>query len=324
VLEKFSGFQRHCEIAKKLQATISERVALLSAHYDQLFTTRDQIDATIQMLLGLHSEVHKYMKKLDDVSKDLVTESCYLHRFQVIARARRDYEYFDYSQTVDRIQHWSDMEARTPPAVLLSPTRRLRNQLLEDVDFLATKVAQKSKTVAIFPIKHPKMSAAPRIELVRGRANAAETTKSVNCAFECINTDIDHAIEGMGCLLEPVAAFASLFHFFTTKKELVAPIVARSNLAWSCEVFDGLSRLVEAHRAEIADIEKRKADAAAQKSPKQVCNEPKVYTIAACGHTFCEKCLRECMGPNAFKCLVCQGQFGVHDIILIKWEFVEG
>jgi hypothetical protein len=323
VLEKFSVFQRHCEIAKKLQTTISERVPRLWQHFDRLFTTRNEIDGTIQELLELHSEMHKYVKKLDDISKDFVGQSCQLRRFQVIARAKRDYEYFDYSQKADRIQHWSGLEARTPPGVLLSATRQLRNQLMEDIDFMTTKVAQKSKTVAVFPTKHPKVNSAPRPDLVRGRANSVETTKSVNCAFECINTDIDRAIEGMACLRDPIVALASLFHFFTWKKDLVAPIVAHSNLMWSCDVFNGLLRLVASRRAKIADIEKRKAKAAAQRAPKPVCNEPKAYTIAACGHTFCEKCLRECMGPNAFKCLVCQGKFGVQDIILIKWEFAD-
>jgi hypothetical protein len=266
-----------------------------------------------ELTSGLHSALeelkplHKlFASELGRVADLRVLERAYWSDdfFRDTAGAGRLREFIEAVTRVrSRIPGAPPREAHHRPTSVLLATRRLRRQMLEELAILPGQLAARAR-IPTFPVTKAEPILAA--DLNRARSRIAERLISANCPFECVNTDIERIMERLAEIPESAGAILALSRFIETKGDWTQALLRKIDAEWCSRVAALMEQKLREKKEELAELEKPR------------CMEMKQWAIGACGHSFCEKCMKDCIAHG--KCRVCKRMFNDTDVIAIHWE----
>lgn len=182
---------------------------------------------------------------------------------------------------------------------------------------LEDKLKKKKKLENDFPTKYPREDSSPKPSLLKERKIYDDKTKSINCAFEIINADIDNAISNLSKIETASSSFSGIHNFLKAEGTHFENLfLLPASCEWANQVADEFKLLIQNKKEEIEkvkmqiEVEKKKKDLAV------VCCHQKTVCLASCGHTFCDSCLFHDANSH---CPRCQKEFTQNDVIRIKW-----
>lgn len=188
-------------------------------------------------------------------------------------------------------------------------------------DELEERLKKKKKLEADFPTKYPRANSAPKTKLLIERKNFEDTRTSVNCGFECINTDIVRTISELPRIEAATSAFTAISNLFKAEETNFENVfIAPASCEWANQVAEEFKLIIQNKKNEIEKV-KKQYEIEKKKKEYANCRHPKTICLASCGHTFCDRCLNlELLNENShYFCPKCQKEFSQNDIIPIKW-----
>jgi hypothetical protein len=317
ILQNFPPFIELTSIYKKLDSAISESLQTLSPLRETLLRESESLSTAVSARRTRCRELHEALGQIQPLHRLFASEICRLAELRVIARARRQSDFFDDKIGAEHLRKWVKFESQVGKAVMAAPprdvsmhlsvlvkeVRRMHGQLFEELGILRKQLAERGRGGA-FPVA--KVEGLLAADLTRARTRLAERIKSANCAFECVNTDIEMVIERLAEIPEAANAMLALAQFMERKGDWVKALFRKVDLEWCKKIVGTMEKKIKGKREELAELEKPR------------CLEMKEWVIGLCGHSFCEKCMRDCIAVG--KCRVCKVVFKESDLIAIKWE----
>ena len=369
IISKCPKFIQYLEIRSKIKNGIGTILNILQTFHTKIQRKQQQINIIVTDLGKLSTDMRVTLKSLEDEINFSTKIEILYRKIYAIYKAQSYYEFYDPSNTKEDISKWISLEDQFLNTVNtlnfdfndISFIEKINSQLhsfslstlttyeeiKKEEKYIKNKIISKSNLEANFWTKYPKNQSNPSHILIRERTHFNESTKSVNCAFECINTDIERTLNNLSQIESASNAFSSIFNLFkqqyspnennqensitkslrgkttqtnaNVKKYKIDDIfylIASYN--WELQLYENLQNEIENKKREIEKL-KNSISFEKQKQIHHICNHEKSYYITTCSHTFCENCLKNTIENESYICPNCQTNFNKNDIIQINW-----
>jgi hypothetical protein len=333
VLANFDEFKKFLRIHRKLKDGLNQNIRLLATDFLTVISAQKSVESKLDDMLKAYDDFHITISHFRQILEDETSAKREVIELRIIGQARRDYEFYSPLEPNKRVQTWIETE----PAVidflldcqnsisagneyldgLVEMTDKLKWFLGDECQKLRDKVKAKSATIHGFQSKHPRVNSAPAAELVRKRSVVDELSEQMESDIGKMGRNFRDFYDRMSFFKDAIDGFSGIWSFFEDGKDLSSCLFSSANLEWIDRLRMEFERRIERKRERLVELNKEKEKA--EKVGERCCH-PKTLCIVCCGHTFCEKCMREAIQAVGTVCPVCQTRFGKLDVVAITWE----